>query len=222
MRTRFYDDPGQFLRERGESVFAANGALPAARVCAEALAVQTHRCAREAVATRLHEVTDLKLPTAAPGGLRLARGRRDRVGRAVAGIFQTEAGAQAGRVRRPGGAVDLDDARLQITQGRIHLWVDPDDRPVHVTAVSPSAYSGPRIGPVYTPAEHRGNGYAAAAVAQVAAELLVGGARVCLFTDRANPTANRLYAALGFEPVVGMAEFLIEDSLPTSELGAPG
>ena len=31
------------------------------------------------------------------------------------------------------------------------------------------------------------------------------GARVCLFTDQANPTSNRIYAALGYVKVVDMA-----------------
>lgn len=43
-----------------------------------------------------------------------------------------------------------------------------------------------------------------AAVAAVAASLRAVGARVCLFTDRANPTSNRIYAAIGFEPVTEM------------------
>jgi predicted GNAT family acetyltransferase len=35
------------------------------------------------------------------------------------------------------------------------------------------------------------------------------GARVCLFTDQANPTSNKIYAALGYQPVVDMANLAI-------------
>ncbi|MEQ4523283.1 GNAT family N-acetyltransferase, partial [Nocardioides kribbensis] len=67
-----------------------------------------------------------------------------------------------------------------------------------------------RIGPVYTPAPHRGHGYAATAVADVAARALDHGHRPCLFPDRANPVSNHVYTALGFEPVVDMANLLVE------------
>jgi len=51
-----------------------------------------------------------------------------------------------------------------------------------------------RIGPVYTPPEHRGHGYAAAVTAAAARGALERGARqVLLYTDLANPTTNRLY-----------------------------
>ena len=35
------------------------------------------------------------------------------------------------------------------------------------------------------------------------------GARVCLFTDQANPTSNKIYEALGYRPVVDMVNLLI-------------
>ncbi len=66
-----------------------------------------------------------------------------------------------------------------------------------------------RIGPVYTPAQHRRRGYAGAAVAQVSQALLDEGARVCLFTDQANPTSNHIYTELGFRPVVDLANLAI-------------
>jgi GNAT superfamily N-acetyltransferase len=58
-----------------------------------------------------------------------------------------------------------------------------------------------RIGPVYTPPEHRRHGYAAAATAAAVRWALDRGARdVLLYTDLANPTTNRLYPRLGFRP----------------------
>ena len=35
------------------------------------------------------------------------------------------------------------------------------------------------------------------------------GVRVCLFTDQANPTSNKIYAALGYQPVADMANPVI-------------
>ena len=75
-----------------------------------------------------------------------------------------------------------------------------------------------RVGPVYTPGEQRGRGYASALTAHVTRLLRDGGARVCLFTDQANPVSNHVYAALGFVPVVDMAELVVEDD-PAPRLG---
>ena len=41
------------------------------------------------------------------------------------------------------------------------------------------------------------------------ANLLAAGVRVCLYTDQANPTSNKIYAALGYRPVVDMANLVI-------------
>jgi predicted GNAT family acetyltransferase len=46
-------------------------------------------------------------------------------------------------------------------------------------------------------------------VAEVSRRILAGGARVCLYTDQANPTSNRIYAALGYRPVVDMANLTL-------------
>ena len=59
-----------------------------------------------------------------------------------------------------------------------------------------------RVGPVYTPPEHRGRGYATSLVADLTAERLSTGLAFCfLFTDLANPTSNAIYARIGYEPV---------------------
>jgi predicted GNAT family acetyltransferase len=59
-----------------------------------------------------------------------------------------------------------------------------------------------RLGPVYTPPEHRGRGYGAAVTAVVSqAALDAGAAHVVLFTDLANATSNALYCRLGYRPV---------------------
>ena len=66
-----------------------------------------------------------------------------------------------------------------------------------------------RVGPVYTPGAHRGHGYASVLTAHVSRLLRDSGTRVCLFTDQANPTSNKIYAAIGYEPVVDMANLVI-------------
>ena len=59
-----------------------------------------------------------------------------------------------------------------------------------------------RVGPVYTPPEHRARGYATAATFHASRAALDAGAReVVLFTDLANPTSNALYQRLGYLPL---------------------
>ena len=51
-------------------------------------------------------------------------------------------------------------------------------------------------------ADARGRGYASTLVAAVSQDALDAGRRFCfLFTDAANPTANHIYQAIGYEPV---------------------
>ena len=51
---------------------------------------------------------------------------------------------------------------------------------------------------------------------------LEAGHRMCLFTDRANPTSNKIYAGLGYEPTVDMAEHVVrvagDESSPGEEV----
>jgi predicted GNAT family acetyltransferase len=59
-----------------------------------------------------------------------------------------------------------------------------------------------RVGPVYTPPDHRGRGYAAACVGAVSADALAAGAHDCLlYTQLTNPVSNKIYQRLGYEPV---------------------
>lgn len=62
--------------------------------------------------------------------------------------------------------------------------------------------NGASISMVYTPARSRGRGYATALVARLSSEILARGKRFCvLFTNLANPTANAIYARIGYQPV---------------------
>ena len=91
--------------------------------------------------------------------------------------------------------------RHRLTAGLIWLW-EHDGVPVAVAGRNPIAAGVARIGPVYTPDEHRRRGYGAAVTAACATDALAHGARgVVLFTDLANPTTNAIYQTIGFRPV---------------------
>ena len=88
-----------------------------------------------------------------------------------------------------------------------YLWIDRG-RPVSLTGAGGLTPNGIRVGPVYTPREDRGRGYASNLVARVSQELLDSGRTfVFLFTDLSNPTSNKIYQAIGYEPVSDVDEW---------------
>jgi GNAT superfamily N-acetyltransferase len=199
------------LHARGERVRAANGALPAVEEFAAETARLTGRSVRVAEHTRLHVLDRLTEPSPPPGRPRLAR--EDEVGQALAwyDAFGRDAAEQAGREEpHLGPELDRDAILRRISEGTVWVWEDSSGRAVHLTGASRPMYGVSRIGPVYTPREHRGRGYAGATVAAASRALVDEGARVCLFTDQANPVSNALYERLGFRPLVDMANLVVE------------
>jgi predicted GNAT family acetyltransferase len=67
--------------------------------------------------------------------------------------------------------------------------------------------NGIRIGPVYTPPERRGRGYAGAVTAAVSRRQLERGRFCFLYTDAANATAERIYARLGYARVAESRQY---------------
>jgi GNAT superfamily N-acetyltransferase len=199
------------LADRGERPGGANGALPAVELFAARYAERTGADVSVAQRTRLFELGDLTPARTTAGRLRAARPGELAVAKGWYDAFMTDADEQAGRPRGSSfhEAPDEEDLLRRIETGSIWLWVDDDDRPVHLTAASPPSYGVSRIGPVYTPPAERGRGYASAAVAAVSQAILDEGNRACLFTDQANPTSNKIYEALGYRPLVDMANLVV-------------
>ncbi|GII81038.1 putative acetyltransferase [Sphaerisporangium rufum] len=95
--------------------------------------------------------------------------------------------------------------RARIGAGELVLWEDAG-RPVAMAAFSTPIAGMSRVGPVYTPPEHRKHGYGSAvthAVSRAAKD--AGATSVLLFTDLANPTSNAIYQALGYRPLTDYA-----------------
>ncbi|KAA1425759.1 GNAT family N-acetyltransferase [Nocardioides antri] len=199
------------LVDRGEEIGGVNGALPSTTVFADRVAERAGGGVAVTMHTRLFELGTLVEPRPARGRLRPAYDEELPLAVEWFRQFHIDADEQAGHEGHAdrGESTSADDIRERIRQGRVWMWVDDGDTPVHLTAANPPAYGVARIGPVFTPKEHRGQGYASAAVAGVSRHLLAEGSRVTLFTDQANPTSNGIYTALGFEPVVDMVELTI-------------
>jgi GNAT superfamily N-acetyltransferase len=198
------------VHARGEEIGGANGALPAARAVAEEAARLQGATARVWEHTRLFELGELVEPAPVAGRLRPATTDDTELCLSWFLAFAADAAEQAGRSEEDGHEEyhTREDMLDRIAGGRVWLW-EVDGEPVHLTGFNPPSFGVARVGPVYTPRVHRGRGYASAAVAAVSRKLLDEGARVCLFTDQANPTSNRIYQALGYRPVVDMANLQV-------------
>jgi predicted GNAT family acetyltransferase len=103
------------------------------------------------------------------------------------------------------------DTRFTGEDAALWLW-ERDDEPVSLAAYSGPTLTGIRIGPVFTPVEHRRRGYASALVGELSGFLLERGHRACfLYTDLANPTANAIYERIGYERVAEALEIRFRD-----------
>ncbi|MGH2756385.1 MAG: GNAT family N-acetyltransferase [Actinomycetota bacterium] len=89
----------------------------------------------------------------------------------------------------------------------VFLWL-LGDRPVSMAALGGPTPNGARVNAVYTPAEFRNRGYASAVTAVATQHALDEGRRFCfLFTDLANPTSNKIYRRIGYEPVCDVSHY---------------
>jgi predicted GNAT family acetyltransferase len=199
------------LHERGEEVLGVNGALPAAELCADELIRLAGGRVEVSQRTRLHELAELVPPEPVPGELVLATEEDVDLAMEWFAAFIVEADEQAGRPRGSSVHDKPDRAEMlrRIRAGRVWFWVDGTGQRVHFAGANPPSFGVARVGPVYTPPGQRGRGWASNAVAEISRRIQAGGARVCLFTDQANPVSNKIYAALGYRPVVDMTSLAI-------------
>jgi predicted GNAT family acetyltransferase len=98
--------------------------------------------------------------------------------------------------------IDLRERVAQrVAAGEAWLW-DVDGVATSLTCTTPPLAGAVRVGPVYTPPEHRSRGYASACVGQVSEGARAAGARDCLlYTQLTNPVSNKIYQHLGYEAV---------------------
>jgi predicted GNAT family acetyltransferase len=90
----------------------------------------------------------------------------------------------------------------RIEQGSIYLWELEDGQIVSLAATTRPVTKVISIGPVYTPPEQRGKGYASRCVAALSQLMLDSDWERCsLFTDLANSTSNSIYQQIGYRPV---------------------
>ncbi len=182
-------------KERGLSLPGAVGPEDAVRAFGDAWREATGRAVTTRFEQTCYVATSLRPPPGVAGALRRAEpGDLSFVAETIAG-FAVEVGVGPPELDRAAAA-----ARARIEAGELYLW--EDETPVSVAGLCRPTPAGVSVNAVFTPHAARGRRYAQACVAALSQRALDGGKRfVTLFADRKNAISNRVYRAIGFEPV---------------------
>jgi predicted GNAT family acetyltransferase len=189
----------------GRDLPGVTGPAEQTRAFAEAWNARGGPTASLYMSERIYRLSEVRPPRPAAGRYRMAAAAdRDVVIEWTEGFMRDA----FGEVDPVEVAADVD--RWLARRGRtIYLWDDGEPR--SLCGVGGQTPNGTRIGPVYTPPDLRGRGYASALVAAVSQAELDAGRRFCfLFTDLANPTANHIYQAIGYEPIRDVEAYRFE------------
>ncbi|OBG24436.1 acetyltransferase [Mycolicibacterium celeriflavum] len=183
------------VADRRPGLTGVRGTRDAATAFADAWREGTGRSGAVALEERLYRLGELQPPAGVAGSSRTAEDKDRAVLSDWVELFIEEA---FGHPDTAGGEfVDAATARGD----RFVLW-DVDGTPMSMALLRSAAAGVSRIGPVFTPANRRANGYGSAITAAAAqAALDRGDAGVVLFTDLANPTSNAIYQKIGFDAV---------------------
>jgi GNAT superfamily N-acetyltransferase len=184
------------LRRDGRPIPDANGAEETVQRFSSCWVAGTQLTVEPWIRQRLFRLADLCPPQPAPAGSARPAGRPDEdLVMNWMQAFQDEAEPRDGEPNR------------RLHQHRIDhrltwLWLDERGDPVSLAGRNVTVAGVSRIGPVYTPPEHRRHGYAAGVTAACSQHALDTGAeQVILFTDLSNPTSNGVYQRLGYRPI---------------------
>ena len=92
----------------------------------------------------------------------------------------------------------LGTAERLINSGNLFLW-EVDGTVVCMSNLAHRSKRHGRINNVYTPPEHRKNGYASALVAELSNKLLAEGLIPMLYADVKTPASNKVYKSIGYK-----------------------
>lgn len=182
------------LAAAGRPVTGINAEDHSAECFAQVWKARTGAGSRVARKMRLFRLGDLAWPEPRPAGMARTATTADR----DLLISWLEEFAQEVVEPEMNPVAEADD---KVSYGGMTFW-EVDGAPVAIAAMTRTVGGMVRVGPVYTPPEHRGHGYAGAATATVSQVALDAGTiDVLLYTDLANPTSNALYQRIGYRPV---------------------
>lgn len=180
------------LADASDSLGGINGEVEAVRAAATAYQ-RRHpgRSVRHSTSMRLYAL-DRLVPPSVSGAPRTATTADSELLLRWHHAFAEEAGL--------GSAGIEDGLRVRLARGALVLW-EAGGRPVSMAGHTRPVGGVARVGPVYTPREHRSCGYGSAATAESSERAAASAEVVVLFTDLGNPTSNSIYTRIGYRPV---------------------
>jgi len=96
---------------------------------------------------------------------------------------------------------DIEKYNHYLTKRKLYILED-NGTPVSMAMISRELQSVGHVALVYTPPYFRGRGYASSCVAKISQLILDSGFSKCvLYTDLANPTSNKIYQKIGYQPI---------------------
>jgi len=143
---------------------------------------------------RVYELRHVRLPKLPAGHFRVASPKDTQTIAKWFQAFEVEALDET-------HDLDIERAKRFIDSGKAFVWEREGELVSMALKTRPMAHSITVSG-VYTPPEHRHQGYATALVARLSQHLLdLGYEFLNLFTDLENPTSNAIYQKIGYHPV---------------------
>ncbi len=152
---------------------------------------------------RLYELMELGETPRVEGGVRPAAHNDRSLMIRWTRAFQDEVGESSSSM----------DTELRVDKGLAagQIWVWEQNGETTSTAVGRDPVLGVvRVAGVYTPAQKRGHGYAAACVHGLSKHLREQGHRCILYTDLGNPTSNSIYRRIGYRAVAEALRYRFE------------
>lgn len=194
-----------FLILRGFRLPGVNGVDEVSDCFAEIWWEKTGQQANRIMNTRAYElrqVLSIEYPT---GEMKIAEAADAQIAADLHNAMVEEVIVGPRRLGTPES--ELENIRLM----RTFFWMDGGEV-VSITIAMRPQIKGICVGGVYTPPRHRRKGYARALVAEVSKELLSRGYELInLFTDLSNPTSNKIYQEIGYQPVCDYHQYEFVD-----------
>ncbi len=188
------------LMDAGENLPGAHGTVNVVSAFSELWASRTGVETHVEMAQRVYCLTEVTAPASVPGAMRWAE----------EGDVETLAKWFTAFSEEAVPSDPPDDAEKNVrrfmSSGTLGVW--EKDGMVSMAGSSRGSRNGAAVSVVYTPPEHRGNGYASACVAALSQVLLDRGSAFCtLYADLSNPASNKIYQHVGFCPVAECAMY---------------
>jgi uncharacterized protein len=177
-----------------------------ARAFADRWASRHGMTAQRTIAERIYRVERVTAPRGVPGSTRIAdHADRDLLVEWVHDFLREALGRTD-----DSETLAIVDRALETGSRIFYLW-EHEGQAVSVAGITGPTPNGIRLGPVYTPPPYRGHGFGSAVTAAASQAQLDKGRRfVFLFTDLTNATSNKIYQAIGYEPVIDIDQWRFE------------